>query len=142
MHRFIPVYTAWAGGRITEVPVKHHPRIRGASKYGLERIIKVSLDLAVVFFLDRYHTKPIYVFGGFGMLCSLASVGSLVWMLSLKIFQGVSFIQTPLPVLTAVTFCTGVLSVLMGLLAEMLVRTYYESQDGRTYIVREFVNFG
>ncbi len=141
MHRFIPIYTKWFGGKITEIPVNHFPRTRGVSKYGFNRIGKVLLDLAVVRFLDRYVTKPIYVFGGFGLASLGGSVLSFLWMLWLKLFEGTSFIQTPLPVLVAVLFATGVLSVLMGLLAELMVRTYYEAQDKRVYMVRTLTNF-
>jgi len=141
MHRFIPIYTKWFGGKITEIPVNHFPRTRGVSKYGFNRIGKVLLDLMVVRFLDRYVTKPIYVFGGFGLLSLGGSALSFLWMLWLKLFEGTSFIQTPLPVLVAVLGATGVLSVLMGLLAELLVRTYYEAQDKRVYMVRTLTNF-
>lgn len=141
MHRFIPIYTKWFGGKISEIPVNHFPRTRGVSKYGFNRIGKVLLDLAVVRFLDRYVTKPIYVFGGFGLASLAGSVLSFLWMLWLKLFEGTSFIQTPLPVLVAVLFATGALSILMGLLAELLVRTYYEAQDKRVYMVRTLTNF-
>ncbi|HVI53049.1 MAG TPA: glycosyltransferase family 2 protein [Candidatus Sulfotelmatobacter sp.] len=141
MHRFIPIYTSWHGAKVTEIPVTHHPRLRGKSKYGLNRIAKVLLDLAVLRFLDRFLTKPIYVFGGFGMMCIGGSLLTFLWMLILKLFFSTTFIQTPLPVLTAMLFCTGVLSILMGLLAELLVRTYHESQDKRIYSVRTLTNF-
>jgi len=141
MHRFIPIYTKWLGGRISEIPVGHRPRIRGKSKYGFKRIAKVLLDLVVVRFLDRYLTKPIYVFGGFGLLCLAAAGLTFFWMLWLKFAEGTSFILTPLPVLVAVLGATSVLSILMGLLAELLVRTYYEVQDKRVYSVRSLTNF-
>jgi len=141
MHRFIPIYTAWFGGRIAELPVRHHPRLRGKSNYGLNRVVKVLLDLAVVMFLQRYLTKPIYLFGGFGLLCMAASLGSFGWMLWLKLFDDKSFIQTPLPVLTAMLFVTAILSMLMGLLAEIMVRTYHEAQGKHVYAVRQLTNF-
>lgn len=141
MHRFIPIYTTWFGGRIAELPVSHHPRIRGKSKYGMNRVIKVLLDLMVVMFLQRYLTKPIYLFGGFGFACFAASLGTFGWMLWLKLFDDKSFIQTPLPVLTAMLFVTGVLSVLMGLLGEIVVRTYYEAQSKHIYSIRRLTNF-
>lgn len=140
MHRFIPIYAAWQGARVTEIPVRHHPRIYGKSKYGLERILKVILDLMVVKFMDSYLTKPIYVFGGFG----LASIGSsfliMCYVVYAKLFEGVSMIQTPLPLLSVMIFITGVLSILMGILAEMVVRTYFESQQRNIYMVRNTVN--
>lgn len=139
MHRFIPIYASWAGAKVTEIPVQHHPRIHGVSKYGLERLFKVVLDLIVVKFMDRYLQKPIYVFGGFGLFFLALSMVSALLMFYLKIFQGVSLILTPLPLFSAMTFLTGVTSLLMGLLAELLVRTYFESQQKSTYLVRDVI---
>lgn len=141
MHRFIPIYAHWRGGRVTEVPVRHHPRKFGRSNYGLERILKVILDLVVVKFLDRYLVKPIYVFGGFGILSLMTSMAAGALMMGLKIFGGVSMISTPLPLLAAMTFLVGVLSILMGLLAEIMVRTYFEAQNRPHYLVRKLYNF-
>jgi len=141
MHRFIPIYAAWMGACVHEMPVRHHPRKFGKSKYGLERVAKVILDLLVVKFLDRYLVKPIYVFGGFGLL-SLAISGLIcLFMIWLKFVEDVSMIQTPLPILAAMTLLIGVLSLLMGILAEMMVRTYFESSGRRSYSVRETINF-
>ena len=141
MHRFIPIYASWMGARVTEVPVRHHPRTHGASHYGLERILKVVLDLIVVKFLDRHFMKPIYVFGGFGLLCLLVSGIAGLWALYLKFVDGLSLIQTPLPLLAVMTFITGFMCILMGLLSEMLMRTYFESQGKVSYGVRERLNF-
>lgn len=140
MHRLVPIYASWLGARVAEIPVRHHPRVRGYSKYGLERVFKVLLDMIVVKFLDKYFTKPMYVFGGFGMLSLLISVLSGCSMLYLKIFEHISLILTPLPLMTVMAFITGVMSVLMGLLAEMLVRTYFETQKKPIYLVQETVN--
>jgi dolichol-phosphate mannosyltransferase len=140
MHRFIPIYASWWGARVTEIPVNHRPRLEGSSNYGLERIAKVFLDLLVVQFLGRYETKPIYVFGGFGLMCwgiSLLSGGYAVYR---KLFDDTSFILTPLPLLSVMAFITGVLSILMGFLAELQVRTYYESQQRTPYAVRNTLN--
>ncbi len=136
MHRFIPIYASWWGARVTEIPVNHRPRLEGSSKYGLERIVKVFLDLLVVQFLGRYETKPIYVFGGFGLVCWGISLLSGCYAVYRKIFDDTSFILTPLPLLSVMAFITGVLSILMGFLAELLVRTYYESQQRVPYAVR------
>lgn len=141
MHRFIPIYASWMGARIAQIPVRHHPRRIGKSKYGLSRVIKVLLDLAVVRFLDKYFVKPIYVFGGFGMLLLFISVLCTMYMLYLKFFEDISMILTPLPQVVALTFLIGVTSILMGFLAEMLVRTYFESQRRAAYTVRDTVNF-
>ena len=141
MHRFIPVYASWMGARTTEIPVRHHPRRSGHSKYGLERITKVILDLVVVKFLDQHFVKPIYIFGGFGLFALAISFISGAVVLYWKIFKGISMILTPLPLLAALTFLVGFISILMGLLAEMLLRTYFESQGRASYHVRELINF-
>lgn len=140
MHRFIPIYAKWMGARIAEIPVLHHPRRHGESKYGLERILKVLLDLIVIKFLDRYFMKPIYVFGGFGVLSIIVSFLSFGLMLFLKFAKGMSMIITPLPLFTAMTLLVGIISILMGLLAEMVVRTYFESQQRAAYHVRNVLN--
>ncbi len=140
MHRFIPVYATWMGAKVCEIPVQHHQRQFGQSKYGLERVAKVLLDLMVVKFLDRHFVKPIYIFGGIGLASLGASFLSAVWMIWLKLFENTSMIQTPLPLLVAMTFLVGVMCILLGLLAEMIVRTYFESQDRRVYLIRDTVN--
>jgi len=140
MHRFIPIYAAWAGARVTEIPVDHHARTMGKSKYGISRTIKVILDLMTIKFMASYQTKPIYVFGTFGMLAFLLAVIAGIWAIVLKI-EGTSFILTPLPVLSIVMFAISVQFFLMGLLAELQVRTYHESQDKAIYAVRERMGF-
>lgn len=136
MHRFIPIYASWQGAKVTEIPVTHHPRIHGKSKYGLERTFKVLLDLCVIKFLDRYLVKPIYVFGGFGMVAMLLSGLALLWAVALKM-MGTPFVSTPLPLFSGISFLVGANSILMGLLAEVLSRTYFESQNRKPYIVRK-----
>jgi dolichol-phosphate mannosyltransferase len=140
MHRFVPIYAAWYGARITEIPVNHSPRLHGKSNYGLERILKVVLDLIVVRFLDRWIGKPIYVFGGFGALWFLVAFLSAVLLLYLKLFVKVSMILTPLPLLVAMSIMMGVMSILIGLMAEIVVRTYFESQGKSIYHARELIN--
>ena len=141
MHRFIPIYAAWAGARVTEIPVEHHARTMGKSKYGLSRTIKVVFDLMTIKFMASYQTKPIYVFGSFGMLAFAVSLLSGFYALFLKLIHKADFVQTPLPVLSVVMFAVGVQFLLMGLLAEMLVRTYHESQAKAIYAVRERLGF-
>ena len=141
MHRFVPIYAAWYGARITEVEVQHHPREYGASHYGLERIIKVTLDLIVVRFLDRFLGKPIYIFGGFGLIWLVGAFATLAYMLYLKFVEGLYMIQTPLPVLAAMFFMMGITSILIGLLAEILVRIYFEARSRVIYHAREKLNF-
>jgi len=139
MHRFIPIYAKWNGAtQITEMPVKHQPREHGVSKYGLNRILKVILDLTVVIFLHKYGQKPIYIFGTFGFInlfCSFfCSCGAIYYKFFSQTYK--SFIQTPLPLLAVMFFVVGILCILMGLLAELSIRTYYESQNKKTYKIR------
>jgi glycosyltransferase involved in cell wall biosynthesis len=141
MHRFIPIYASWAGARVTELPVKHHARTMGKSKYGLSRTLKVVFDLMTIKFMASYQTKPIYVFGSFGMLAFAVSILSGLYAVFLKLVHKADFVQTPLPILSVVMFAVGVQFLLMGLLAEMLVRTYHESQAKTIYAVRERLGF-
>lgn len=141
MHRFIPIYASWAGARVTEIPVDHHARTMGKSKYGISRTVKVIFDLMTIKFMAEYHTKPIYVFGTFGMLAFFLSIIAGIWAFVLKFVYGVSFILTPLPIIAIVMLAISVQFILMGLLAEMLVRTYHESQDKAIYAVREKIGF-
>lgn len=144
MHRFIPIYASWSGARVTEIPVEHHPRTMGKSKYGLSRTIKVVFDLMTIKFMASYQTKPLYVFGWAGLLTFLVSFLCAVFAFLMKFASWphhADFIQTPLPVLTMVMLVLGIQFFLMGLLAEMLVRTYHESQAKAIYAVRERINF-
>lgn len=141
MHRFLPIYASWMGARVVELPVGHHARQFGKSKYGLDRIFKVLLDLTVMKFLESYLVKPIYVFGGFGLLALATSFFVLGWAVALKLFAATSLIQTPLPLLAAMLFLIGCVSILMGLLAEIMMRTYFESQGSRPYLIRDRHNF-
>lgn len=140
MHRFIPIYASWYGARITEIEVTHHPRRFGRSNYGLIRIIKVTLDLMVVCFLDRWIGTPIYLFGGFGLICLLVSLLTLIYMIYLKIFEDLSMILTPLPGLAAMAFMIGVVSILLGLIAEIAVRIYFDTPGRTSYAIRETKN--
>ncbi|MCA1615506.1 MAG: glycosyltransferase family 2 protein [Acidobacteria bacterium] len=141
MHRFIPIYASWAGARVTEIPVEHHARTMGKSKYGLSRTLKVVFDLVTIKFMASYQTKPIYVFGSFGMIAFLISTLAGLYAVFLKLAHKADFVQTPLPILAIVMFAVGVQFFLMGLLAEMQVRTYHESQAKTIYAVRERIGF-
>jgi len=140
MHRFIPIYAKWVGARVAEVPVHHSQRKFGSSKYGVNRVFKVILDLMVVKFLLSYSQKPIYVFGGMGFLMILGAILSGGYAIYLKLFRGVSFILTPMPVLSIFLVVLGLISILMGFLAEVLIRTYYESQGKPTYQIKEMLS--
>lgn len=140
MHRFIPIYASWQGAKVTELVVKHYSRKYGSSKYGLERTIKVILDLLVIKFIKKQFTKPIYVFGGFGILSLFLSFIVSAIAFYLKFFHSVSLILTPLPLVATMFFLSGVTSILLGLLAEMLTRTYFESQKKRIYSILRKIN--
>lgn len=136
MHRLIPIYASWMGARVVEVSVRHHARTFGKSNYGIGRVQKVLLDLAVAKFLEVYLVKPIYLFGGFGLAAAAAAFAVLGLALYLKIVNRLSLILTPLPLLAAMLLLIGCISVLMGLLAEIMMRTYFESQGRRPYQLR------
>ncbi|HYY52418.1 MAG TPA: glycosyltransferase family 2 protein [Myxococcales bacterium] len=140
MHRFIPIYASWQGARVSEMVVNHRARRAGRSKYGLSRTFKVVLDLMVVKFLASFVTKPVYVFGGFGLLSFACAAAAFLWALYYKIAGLKDFVETPLPLVTVMFTLVGTLSLLMGLLAELVVRTYYESQNKRPYLIAEELN--
>lgn len=140
MHRFLPIYASWHGAKISEVVVNHYPRKTGSSKYGLERVVKVLLDLLVVKFLDRAAAKPMYVFGGCGIFSLVISVCTCIWMVALKFRENISFIQTPLPLIVVMAFMIAMMCILLGLLAEMIMRTFHESQGKPIYNIRSTRN--
>lgn len=135
MHRFIPVYASWTGAKVTEIPVRHHPRRHGRSKYGLLRTLKVPLDLMTVKFLLTYSTKPMYLFGGLGLVSIL--FGWLLSALALyqKFLQDVKVHRNPLLLLSVFLCIVGIQFILFGLVAELIIRTYHESQGKPTYIL-------
>jgi len=147
MHRFIPIYASWAGARVTEMVVTHHPRRAGVSKYGLGRVFKVLLDLLTVTFLGGYSTKPIYFFGKPALLlCTGGVLAGCAWVaqfLRVHLFgiPGEWFQPMTVLLLAVFLFSIGVQLLLMGLLGEILIRTYHESQGKKTYLVGELLNF-
>ena len=140
MHRFIPVYANRFGARIIEVPVHHHPRKFGKTKYGLERTIKVLLDLFTVKFLISYSSKPIYLFGGAGILMMSFSAIVLLYLFIRRVWFFVGVTQSPLFLISAIAALMGFQSILMGLIAELLIRTYHESQGKPIYNVKKVLN--
>jgi glycosyltransferase involved in cell wall biosynthesis len=140
MHRFIPVFAHAVGAKITELPVHHHARKFGKAKYGLERTVKVILDLFTVKFLLSYSSKPIYLFGGAGAV--LMSIGALdlFYLLIRRTLLGVPVFSSPLLQIGVMFFIMGFQSILMGLIAELLARTYHESQQKPTYTIRKAIN--
>lgn len=140
MHRFIPIYAKWAGAKVTEIPVTHHARHAGKSKYGLSRTVKVVFDLITIKFMASYWTKPLYMFGTAGLLCLAVSFFSLVAALYYRFVLDVHLNRMPLATLAMVMFGMGIQFIFMGLIAEMVVRTYHESQNKPIYLVREKIN--
>ncbi len=140
MHRFIPAYAARMGARVTEIEVSYAPRKFGKSNYGFSRTLRVILDLLVLQFLYKYMDRPIQFFGAIGFFFGIVGVAAGIGALYLKLFEGVSMIQTPLPVLSALCIIVGVQLITMGILAEMVMRTYYESQGKKAYLIKETIN--
>ncbi len=141
MHRFIPVFCKWQGGRITEIPVNYQPRLYGKSNYGLFRIYKVMLDLVLIKFLDKYMHRPIHFFGGAGILSFIITFLTTALAVYFKLTHQKDFVQTPLPTMAAIFFMIGIVMILMGILAEIQMRTYYESQDKFPFTIKEKINF-
>ncbi|MBN1796651.1 MAG: glycosyltransferase family 2 protein [Sedimentisphaerales bacterium] len=141
MHRFIPALASWSGAHICEMVVNHRPRTAGRAKYGLGRTLKVILDLITVKFLGSFSTKPIYVFGGLGLITAIGAFLSGLAVLYQKFFSNshLAMNRNPLLVLTAMLITTTIQFILMGLLAEILVRTYHESQNRSTYVIRDIL---
>lgn len=140
MHRFIPVFAHSIGARITELPVRHHARKFGKAKYGLERTIKVLLDLFTVKFLLSYSSKPIYLFGGAGALLMGLGAADLLYLFLRRTFFGTAVFTSPLLQVGVMFVIMGFQSILMGLIAELLARTYHESQQKPTYTIRKSLN--
>lgn len=140
MHRFIPVYAAAAGAKIAEVVVNHRPRIHGKSNYTVMKTGKVILDLVTAKFLLSFRSSPMYLFGGSGL--ALIGLGILtgIGMILNKLLRGVSMIKTPLPILAAMFVMMGFQSILLGLTAELLMRTYHESAGRPIYVIRHILN--
>lgn len=140
LHRFLPILASWNGAKVVEIEVNHKPRVFGKSKYGLSRTYKVLLDLIVLKFLSDYSTKPIYFFGGFSFLCFAFSVLLSIWAFYLKMFRNIDLDGTPLLIFSAVFVIISVQLLLMGILADLVMRTYFESQNKKTYRTKESVN--
>jgi glycosyltransferase involved in cell wall biosynthesis len=136
MHRFIPAYAAWAGATVTELPVNHRARKYGRSKYGINRTIKVLLDLMTLKFLSSYSTKPIQLFGGLGALCFAAGTLATLWVAYSRLFEDVRVNRNPVALIAVFLFLAGLLFITQGLIAELVTRTYFESQGKPTYVVR------
>jgi glycosyltransferase involved in cell wall biosynthesis len=141
MHRFVPALASQVGAKVTELPVKHHPRMYGTSKYGISRTVRVVLDLMTVKFLLSYSTKPIQLFGKWGVYTLLAGFLSGFTTVYMKVFEHFSMNRNPLWILTIFLFFMGIQFIVLGLLGELNARTYYEAQGKPIYVVREKLNF-
>lgn len=140
MHRFVPALASQFGAKVTELPVNHFPRLHGVSKYGISRTLRVVLDLITVRFLMAYSTKPIQLFGKWGVYTILAAMGTGTMTLYMKIFEHLSMNRNPLFILTAFLLFMGVQFIVLGLLGELNARTYFESQGKPIYTVKDRIN--
>lgn len=140
MHRFIPAYAARMGARVAEIETSYTPRKYGKSNYGFSRTLRVLLDLLVLQFLYKYMDRPIQFFGAIGFFLGFLGVAAGIGAIILRMYYGIYLIQTPLPVFSALCIIVGVQLVTMGILAEMVMRTYYESQGKKAYLIKETVN--
>jgi glycosyltransferase involved in cell wall biosynthesis len=139
MHRFIPIYAAREGASVTELPVTHHPRRHGKSKYGLGRIVRVFLDLLTLYFIDRSLDRPAQFFGKIGLICWVVAVLAFAWAVVLKLGYDVTLIQTPLPLLAASIGLSGILFILLGIMAEVQTRIYFEGRGKPPYKLKNVV---
>ena len=137
MHRFIPALASWAGAKVAEIEVNHHPRRKGSSKYGTSRILKVVLDLITVKFPLTYSTRPIHVFGSLGIMGVLGGLGSFVALIWMKIAYGTDMTGNPFLYLAVLLEILGVQFIVLGLLGELIIRNYYETQKKTTYVIKE-----
>jgi glycosyltransferase involved in cell wall biosynthesis len=140
MHRFIPVYVSWHGGRVAEIPVNYRTRIHGKSNYGFSRTYKVLLDLILIRFFHKFQNRPMHFFGGAGFLSLFISLLSSIVAVYYKVTGQRDFVESPLPLFAAIFFVVGVVMILMGILAEVQMRTYYESQNRAYYYIKEEIN--
>ena len=137
MHRFLPAIASDMGVRIAEMPVNHRARVHGRSKYGISRTVRVVLDLMTVKFLLSYSTRPLQIFGLLGLVMGLLGAGINGWLAYLRLFGNQSLADRPILLLGILLIFTGFQLITLGLLAELQIRTYHESQDKPTYVVRE-----
>ncbi len=140
MHRFIPVHASWIGAKITEIPVNHHARQFGNSKYGLIRTFKVMLDLITIKFLGSFSTKPIYLYGGLGIFLLGMSTITFTIVILMKIFLNHTMTRNPLTLLTVTLVLLSSILILMGIQAEILIRIYHSSTEAKSYYVKSTTN--
>lgn len=140
MHRFLPALTKRFGAKITEIPVRHHPRLYGKSKYGIGRTVRVILDIFLVKFLNEYINKPMYVFGTFGFILLSLGLLALFYLVFLKLFLDQDIGRRPLLILSVLLILAGIQLISTGVIAELLVRIYYRTKEDKPFVVEEKVN--
>lgn len=140
MHRFIPAYASWHGGSVAEIVVHHRPRIHGVTKYGISRTFRVILDLILIKFLSKYMNRPIHFFGGLGFMSVALGVLTAFVAVYLRLFHSMPLITTPLPIFSAMLVIVGVQLIAMGVIAEMIMRVYYESQGKQPFSIKRMIN--
>jgi len=140
MHRFIPIFSSWKGAKVTEITVNHRPRRFGVSHYGLSRVSGVLLDIAFIRFWDKHLQHPIHLFGGFGLVNFIFALLTFLLMFYYKFWGGKTFVETPLPTLTVLFVLIGFVAIMGGIIAEILMRTYYESQQKKPYLIDRIIN--
>ena len=140
MHRFIPIYANWEGAKVAEITVNHHKRHAGKSKYGISRIPKVILDIMVLKFFDSLISRPIHLFGKLGLILIFFGFCAASFAIWLKIIENVSFILTPLPILVIFFLLSGLLCILLGIIAEIQSRIYYQTKENKSYLIKNIVN--
>jgi len=139
MHRYIPAVASWMGVEIAEIPVNHHPRKFGKAKYGISRTVRVILDIITIKFLLTYSKKPMQIFGLIGVAASLIGLGLTIWLIVERLFFDMSLANRPLFILSIFIFLGGIQFVTMGLLGEIMMRTYHEGTGKPTYMIRNFL---
>ncbi|MCS7307909.1 MAG: glycosyltransferase family 2 protein [Aquificaceae bacterium] len=141
MHRFLPALTKRIGARVTEIPVNHHPRMYGKSKYGIGRTIRVILDIFLVKFLNEYINKPMYVFGSLGFILLSLGLLLLFYLIFIKVFLDEDIGRRPLLILSVLFTLAGIQLISTGIIAELLVRIYYRTKEDKPFVIEEKVNF-
>ncbi len=139
MHRFIPIYASWEGAKVTEIEVNHFERHTGKSKYGISRVPKVILDLIVIKFFDSLISRPIHLFGKLGFYLIILAILTTIYATWLKLYKDVSFILTPLPLLVIFFLLSGLICILLGIVAEIQSRIYFQTKNNSNYKIKNIV---
>jgi glycosyltransferase involved in cell wall biosynthesis len=140
MHRYIPAVASWMGIRVAEIPVKHHPRKHGKAKYGISRTVRVILDLITIKFLLTYSKKPMQIFGLLGFIAAIVGFILTTWLIVERVFFNIGLTDRPLFILSIFIFLAGIQFITMGLLGEIMMRTYHEGTGKPTYVIKEILD--